>query len=326
MHDDFSASPHEDVSRRPEAPRRDQLDRPARPYDGPRDLDLVVETILTRLFATSSRLVADRIARADVEGDARLNELEERRARLEEEIAERAIQLRELREQIGAERARSFNRAGLVEGLQDIHRQLANEQAAAAPGEQEETARRADDVLATARREADELLASAQQRAAEIERGASERQSTVLAESEALEHQLRDLDTRISRLLTGSGQAPLADSNTTSATALGDSEAAVAVPDTQTVEPDESDTVTRAATVTFHAVRGFHTALALERALKAMDGVGDVRVLDFDERRLSFLVAHTLNDALPSAIQALENVQLDLLQAERDRLAFQVRA
>jgi hypothetical protein len=319
VHDDSSTSPPDDAS------RRDRIDRPARRYDGSRDLDLVVETILTRLFATSSGVVADRVARANLEGDARLNELEERRARLEEEIAERAIQLRELREQIGAERARSLNRTGLVEGLREIHRQLESERAAVARGEGGETTRQADDVLATARREADELLTSAQQRASEIERGASERQSTVLAESEALEHQLRDLDARISRLLQGAGQTPSPDPGTTTATALLGS-AAAAGPDTQTVEPDESPTGARNATVVFHAVRGFHTALALERALKAMDGVNEVRVLDFDERRLSFRVAHTLDDALATTIQELGNVQLDLLQAEPDRLVFQVRA
>ncbi len=408
---------------------------PAPPGLTPRQIDALVETILGQLFATTGRFFSERMSRLEDESTDVLDELEERRERLEEEIAERAIELREVRRQIDAERAKSMQRLGVVEGLRDLQRQVGGGLAGRRLAELAtagESAEQSDEVIASAQRVADELVASAQRvaaaqrRAEDIEREATERRSTVLAESEALEQQLRDLDTRISRLLsphetsgepaapalmtpsaqpepegstetaesvdaaderatpwpvTGSvapeaqlgepvretGETPLygaevadadarampvpatppadaSDATPTVVTPSGVSEPAAPVPDevgeargeadaaaaAGTRPVDEAETVETpqlaSTTVVFHGVRSFQTADALKRAVTAIDGVQAVRVVDFDDRRLTFTVSHTLGGFLSNTIAEQESIQADVLRDDRDRLELQVRS
>jgi hypothetical protein len=313
----------------------------------PRQIDATVEVILGQLFATTGRFFSDRMLRLEQESAALVDELEAHRDRLEEEIAERAIELREIRRRIDAERVRSEQRLNVVEGLRDLQRQFgassgSRRYAELAAGDT--TDQQPDEVIASAQRVADELVSSArrvaeaQHRAEEIERDATERRSAVLAESEALEQQLRDLDVRISRLLSPTtGTPPSADSG-----ADGDepptpmpivreteveSRAAAAAEERDEEEAETVEVASpRTTTVLFHGVRSFQIALGLERSVKSIDGVLSVRVVDFDDRRLTFAVIHTLGDSLPATLVEQGSVQADVLRNEQDRLELQIRA
>jgi hypothetical protein len=76
----------------------------------------------------------------------------------------------------------------------------------------------------------------------------------------------------------------------------------------------------------FQAVPNFQAALALERALKGLPGVSDVRVADFDERQLTFQVSHDLGAALTRNVLSLRTHDLDLVDSGRDRAEFVFRA
>jgi len=81
----------------------------------------------------------------------------------------------------------------------------------------------------------------------------------------------------------------------------------------------------RVDTLIFQAVPNFQAALALERALKALPGVDDVRVADFDERQLSFQVEHDLGSRLATGILALRSHDLELVESEDGRAEFMFR-
>ena len=87
--------------------------------------------------------------------------------------------------------------------------------------------------------------------------------------------------------------------------------------------PEEADAEqSPVQTLVFQAVPNFQAALALERALKGLPGVSDVRVADFDERQLTFLVTHELGTGLTRNVLALRSHNLDLVDSGRDRAEF----
>jgi hypothetical protein len=79
-------------------------------------------------------------------------------------------------------------------------------------------------------------------------------------------------------------------------------------------------------TVIFQSVPNFQAALALERSLKAMADVREVRVADFDERQLTFQVTHELGDQLPRVLLAQRGSELQLVEAHGDRIELAFRS
>lgn len=75
-------------------------------------------------------------------------------------------------------------------------------------------------------------------------------------------------------------------------------------------------------TLIFQAVPNFQAALALERSLKAMSEVREVRVADFDERQLTFQVTHELGGQLARVLLAQRGSELELVDARGDRVEF----
>ena len=78
-------------------------------------------------------------------------------------------------------------------------------------------------------------------------------------------------------------------------------------------------------TLIFQAVPNFQAALALERSLKAMSEVREVRVADFDEKQLTFQVTHELGDQLPKVLLAQRAGNLELVDARAERVEFVFR-
>ena len=78
-------------------------------------------------------------------------------------------------------------------------------------------------------------------------------------------------------------------------------------------------------TVIFQSVPNFQAALALERSLKAMEDVREVRVADFDERQLTFRVTHELGDQLARVLLARRGGELQLVEAGGDRIELAFR-
>jgi hypothetical protein len=79
-------------------------------------------------------------------------------------------------------------------------------------------------------------------------------------------------------------------------------------------------------TVIFQSVPNFQAALALERSLKAMADVREVRVADFDERQLTFQVTHELGDQLARVLLAQRGSELQLVEARGDRIELAFRS
>jgi hypothetical protein len=79
-------------------------------------------------------------------------------------------------------------------------------------------------------------------------------------------------------------------------------------------------------TLIFQAVPNFQAALALERSLKAMSEVREVRVADFDERQLTFQVTHELGSQLPSVLLSQRGSELELVEARSERVEFVFRS
>ena len=79
-------------------------------------------------------------------------------------------------------------------------------------------------------------------------------------------------------------------------------------------------------TVIFQAVPNFQAALALERSLKGMPDVREVRVADFDERQLTFQVTHELGDQLARVLLAQRGSELRLVEARADRIELSFRS
>jgi hypothetical protein len=79
-------------------------------------------------------------------------------------------------------------------------------------------------------------------------------------------------------------------------------------------------------TVIFQSVPNFQAALALERSLKAMADVREVRVADFDERQLTFQVTHELGDQLARVLLAQRGSELQLVEAHGDQIELAFRS
>jgi len=79
-------------------------------------------------------------------------------------------------------------------------------------------------------------------------------------------------------------------------------------------------------TVIFQAVPNFQAALALERSLKAMPDVREVRVADFDERQLTFQVTHELGDGLARVLLSLRGSELELVESRADKVELAFRS
>ena len=76
----------------------------------------------------------------------------------------------------------------------------------------------------------------------------------------------------------------------------------------------------------FQAVPNFQAALALERSLKAMSEVREVRVADFDERQLTFQVTHELGDQLSRVLLTQRGSELELVDSRPERVEFVFRS
>jgi hypothetical protein len=79
-------------------------------------------------------------------------------------------------------------------------------------------------------------------------------------------------------------------------------------------------------TLIFQSVPNFQAALALERSLKAMSEVREVRVADFDERQLTFQVTHELGGQLPRVLLTQRGSELELVEARAERVEFVFRS
>jgi hypothetical protein len=79
-------------------------------------------------------------------------------------------------------------------------------------------------------------------------------------------------------------------------------------------------------TLIFQAVPNFQAALALERSLKAMSEVREVRVADFDERQLTFQVTHELGGQLPRVLLTQRGSELELVDSRPERVEFVFRS
>ena len=79
-------------------------------------------------------------------------------------------------------------------------------------------------------------------------------------------------------------------------------------------------------TLIFQAVPNFQAALALERSLKAMSEVREVRVADFDERQLTFQVTHELGDQLSRVLLTQRGSELELVDSRPERVEFVFRS
>lgn len=79
-------------------------------------------------------------------------------------------------------------------------------------------------------------------------------------------------------------------------------------------------------TLIFQSVPNFQAALALERSLKAMSEVREVRVADFDERQLTFQVTHELGDQLSRVLLTQRGSELELVDSRPERVEFVFRS
>ncbi|MGE3912095.1 MAG: hypothetical protein AB7K36_22235, partial [Chloroflexota bacterium] len=79
-------------------------------------------------------------------------------------------------------------------------------------------------------------------------------------------------------------------------------------------------------TLIFQAVPNFQAALALERSLKAMSEVREVRVADFDERQLTFQVTHELGGQLARVLLTQRGDDLELVDSRTERVEFVFRS
>ena len=113
----------------------------------------------------------------------------------------------------------------------------------------------------------------------------------------------------------------------------GDGEEPAAVPAAASAPPAPAEpepaagpagTVTQ--TLIFQSVPNFQAALALERSLKAMSEVREVRVADFDERQLTFQVTHELGAQLPRVLLTQRAGELEFVDARPERVEFVFRS
>jgi hypothetical protein len=334
---DTQACGHPEEVRPPErqpAPRA--ADWPA----APAQREALVDAIISQVFVSSSRLALESLVRLQCP-DVGVEDLERRRALLGPQLELLAAEVAELDGRIERERC--------SRPPDDLsHSRIAAD-------------RQAAEIVADAQHRADQIVAEAERRAAEVEREAEERRSAVLAELEKLEHHLREWDERIGRLIhrrsagrtpapaqadpsnpqpadrpqaadaapAGVGRQNGASGPAPSATEAGATESAQATGGAhdRAAGPagEAADLVPTTSTVIFHTVPGFQPALAVERGIKGLPGVHDVRVAEFDERRLTFKVSHELGQTLTDAVLALDGVQLDLIDTAPERLQFQFK-
>ena len=103
--------------------------------------------------------------------------------------------------------------------------------------------------------------------------------------------------------------------------------AAPAAPPTPPIpEPVAGPTGAVTQTLIFQSVPNFQAALALERSLKAMSEVREVRVADFDERQLTFQVTHELGSRLPGVLLTQRAGELEFVDARPERVEFVFRS
>jgi hypothetical protein len=95
-------------------------------------------------------------------------------------------------------------------------------------------------------------------------------------------------------------------------------------PAPETAADESGGTVTQ--TVIFRSVPNFQAALSLERSLKAMSEVREVRVADFDDRQLTFQVTHELGGQLPRVLLTQRGDELELVEARSERVEFVFRS
>ena len=91
-------------------------------------------------------------------------------------------------------------------------------------------------------------------------------------------------------------------------------------------EPVAGPTGAVTQTLIFQSVPNFQAALALERSLKAMSEVREVRVADFDERQLTFQVTHELGAQLPRVLLTQRAGELEFVEARPERVEFVFRS
>jgi len=91
-------------------------------------------------------------------------------------------------------------------------------------------------------------------------------------------------------------------------------------------EPVAGPTGTVTQTLIFQSVPNFQAALALERSLKALSEVREVRVADFDERQLTFQVTHELGAQLPRVLLTQRAGELEFVEAKPERVEFVFRS
>ena len=79
-------------------------------------------------------------------------------------------------------------------------------------------------------------------------------------------------------------------------------------------------------TLIFQSVPNFQAALALERSLKAMAEVREVRVADFDERQLTFQVTHELGRSAARVLLTQRGGDLDSWRRAAEPVEFVFRS
>jgi len=102
--------------------------------------------------------------------------------------------------------------------------------------------------------------------------------------------------------------------------------AAASTPAADADEPAAGPSGAVTQTLIFQAVPNFQAALALERSLKAMSEVREVRVADFDERQLTFQVTHELGAQLPRVLLTQRAGELEFVDARPERVEFVFRS
>ncbi|MFN8525165.1 MAG: hypothetical protein U0821_18880 [Chloroflexota bacterium] len=382
-------------------------------------LDGAVDSILEQIFSTTRQQALAALEEAEKTTAPTVERLESRRVALEREIAERTRELAQVTAELDGERINSNYRFRMVEQIEQLRQKIHASQTQSQEGEAIAARlvadRQAADLLESAQRRADEIVADAERRAAEIQQVANDRREQIISESQELQQRLRELDDRVSRLLSRPRPAPalpdaaprisFAEQSDTSPTpgsarspepvsaepqgfvgtaatasvpspappsvavesAAGSSaglpvadaprastgepaQAAAPVAETSVPSPpvvvsappvavlsrapqeaadvldrDDAPAPSVVSAVVFNGVPGFQAALAIERAVKNVPGISGVTVVDFDDRKLTFQVAHTRANALGEAISDAAGLKLRQMVDRPDRVEFEVQ-
>jgi cell division septum initiation protein DivIVA len=204
--------------------------------------------------------------------------------------------------------------------------------------------RRSGAIIARAESHADEIIAEAREEAAS-RRGVTgaARSGAAGGESDTPGGRLRGLSERLGVLLTspvaaGAGVVAGAAAQAAGPVTVpwvdpGSDEAVEQEPEqprpveaNQDAEPVAVPSGAVTQTLIFKAVPNFQAALSLERSVKAMSEVRDVRVADFHERQLTFQVTHELGAQLPRVLLTHRAGQLEFVEARPERVEFVFRS